>query len=175
MHVIEELVLFYNYIYSGDYLALVTLAVKPYFRDKTQRVGVKLFSKKSKKSKVSKISINKINKLLTNIKNSQNTQKNNNIFNKIMNNQTLNNVPVKHNTNNTNNNNNNNNNNNKSLKDIKNIHKLVTGGIKSYDKLFNLGLAIDLLDRNIMTKKILDFLQGLDKDKNYSVLLVGSI
>jgi len=175
MHVIEELVLFYNYIYSGDYLALVTLAVKPYFRDKTQRVGVKLFSKKSKKSKVSKISINKINKLLTNIKNSQNTQKNNNIFNKIMNNQTLNNVHVKHNTNNTNNNNNNNNNNNKSLKDIKNIHKLVTGGIKSYDKLFNLGLAIDLLDRNIMTKKILDFLQGLDKDKNYSVLLVGSI
>jgi len=112
MHVFEELVLFYNYIYSGDYLALLTLAVKPYFRGKTQRVGVKLFSKKSKKSKVSKISINKINKLLTNIKNSQNTQKNNNIFNKIMNNQTLNNVRVKVNTNNTNNNNNNINNNN---------------------------------------------------------------
>jgi len=79
------------------------------------------------------------------------------------------------NSNNHNNHNINNNNNNiKNLKDIKNIKKLVTGGFKSYDKLFNLGIASDLLDRNIMTQKIIEFLKGLDKDKNYSVLLVGS-
>jgi len=61
MHVIEELVLFYNYIYSGDYLALVTLAVKPYFnkylrcksksKNKSMREFVKLFSNFAKDSK----------------------------------------------------------------------------------------------------------------------------
>jgi len=42
MQVIEELVLFYNFIYSGDYLALLTFVVRPYFN---------LMSKRKYKSK----------------------------------------------------------------------------------------------------------------------------
>jgi len=178
---------FYNNLYSD--LALLTFVVRPYNRYQTQRIGVKFFSKKPKKSKVSKFSINKINKLINNIKNSNNTRNTDPIFNKIINHLILNNVPVKPVNNNTNintntninsisntnsNDHNNHNNNIKNLKDIKNIKKLVTGGFKSYDKMFQLGIASDLLDRNIMTQKIIEFLKGLDKDKSYSVLLLGS-